>query len=256
MRSFQPRLNIHVEGKSTKTIVEKILKVAEIKGDIVVEAEARAHHFTKLAASLSNSESHRHIILVDADLLSIFDSRQEAERKLKRPNVKVLCAVPTIEAWLFADDQLAIESAKNEHAAQILQRLPLPESIPYPKYLASKVFSSDQQSQYHFLDRMDIARATSRSPSLREFLASVLHELQQPRDLTVEALRGSIGRDAFSTLLRELPSAEVVWKTVDGVQLRADELAREISEGTDLGKQYVSDVLRVARDMIARRAKR
>ncbi|MGA1264787.1 MAG: hypothetical protein ACO331_12925, partial [Prochlorothrix sp.] len=133
MSSFQPKLTIHVEGKSDKIIVERILTAAKVRDEVVVESASGVHDLTKLATSLSNSTSHKHLILVDADLLSIFDSRQEAERKLKQPQVTVSCAVPTLEAWLFADDQLAIKSARSEHAAQILQRLPLPELIPYPR---------------------------------------------------------------------------------------------------------------------------
>jgi hypothetical protein len=61
--------------------------------------------------------------------------------------------------------------------------------------------------------------------------------------------------DMFArTLLNELPLDTVVWKTSGTHIWTAAELAQEVLNRTDVGVQYVFDVLRVARDIIKRKA--
>jgi hypothetical protein len=62
--------------------------------------------------------------------------------------------------------------------------------------------------------------------------------------------------DMFArTLLNELPLDTAVWKTSNTKYIwTAEELAQEVSNRTDIGIQYVFNVLRVARDIIKRKA--
>lgn len=48
----------------------------------------------------------------------------------------------------------------------------------------------------------------------------------------------------------------VIWRTANGESFTADEVRKQIEEGTDIGQQYASDVLRVARDFLKRMANR
>lgn len=60
---------------------------------------------------------------------------------------------------------------------------------------------------------------------------------------------------AVIALLRELPSHTIVWRTT-GKSFTAEELIKEIELGTETGLQYASDLLRIARDFLSRKAKK
>lgn len=42
----------------------------------------------------------------------------------------------------------------------------------------------------------------------------------------------------------------MIWKTAQGESFTAKELRKEVEHGTEIGQQYASDVLRVARDFL------
>jgi hypothetical protein len=56
-------------------------------------------------------------------------------------------------------------------------------------------------------------------------------------------------------MLKELPPLEPVWAII-GRRFTADEMINLIENGTDEGRQYVIDTMRVARDVIAHASKR
>jgi hypothetical protein len=103
----------------------------------------------------------------------------------------------------------------------------------------------------------DIGRAAARSPSLRHFLQGVAGLLGEGQlDLLAETAR-SLDRDILTNLLGEVTRGDaIVWRTMDGTAFTASRLRTEIEEGTDIGLQYASDLLRVARDMLERAAGR
>lgn len=251
------QLVIFVEGVTDAAIVENILYAMNphLTPEIVI-CDGK-HRIAKKIKSLPIDGPTKYIALIDADEPSVFDSREEAKRQLGNPSIPVFCAVPTIEAWLFADDKIAISLAKNETAIRTIERMPLPESIPYPKYLASQVLRIKKSPQrYNFLRSLDIHRAAARSPSLRNFLAGICDALELTSDLPDHSMASTVSRDVFSTLLRELPGDAVAWRTLAGETYSAAELARNIGEGTEIGKQYVTELFRVARDLTLRKAKK
>lgn len=251
------KLTIYVEGEVDSVVVGHLLHAAKLSKNVRIEVCDGKVAIARRIAKLEDSVDRKSIALVDADELSVADSRNFAEEQLGHPSIPVFCAVPNIEAWLFADDSLAASVAKNAHAARTLERTPLPESIPHPKQLASYVFQKNASDggPYSFLSRVDISRATARSPSLRAFLTGVAEALGENVEFRLASFTRTVSRDAFSTLLRELPSDTIAWKTMNGTAIRADELAKAISEGSEIGKQYVTEVLRIARDIVARRSK-
>jgi len=253
----QKKLLIYVEGEVDKVIVENLLIAAKLNSKVEILVCGGKQNVLESASEQRNKNDHILIALVDADRGNVADSRKFAEEQFAVSDVQVFCAVPTIEAWLFADREAAQKSSVSDSGARILERLPLPELIPYPKQLARNVFSRKSASEaYLFLRNVNILHAIARSPSLRVFIEGVAEAKGIEGDLAVSALEQSIGRDAFSMLLSEVPSDQVAWKMLDGTQLTAGNLSREIREGTDRGKQYVTEVLRIARDLVARKARK
>jgi hypothetical protein len=62
-------------------------------------------------------------------------------------------------------------------------------------------------------------------------------------------------RDALIDMLLDVEEDRVVWRTISRAFTR-EELVREIRDGSDIGNQYCSELLRVSRDMIVRKAAR
>lgn len=248
------RLNIYVEAETDRRIVAELLIAGDLSEGVQIFPCGGKRAVRERIANLRDTAERNHLALVDSDNASVADSMVLAREQLGFPSIPVFCAVPTIEAWLFADDLAAREAARSPQALALLERLPLPEMIAYPKQLAWNVF--DKGSNFEFMRGVNVAVASARSPSLRIFLEGVSHAHGRLEPLSVKALHASVSRDALSTLLRELPGDTVAWKTVDGAQVRAEDLAQQVLEGTELGKQYVTEVLRIARDIIVRKATR
>lgn len=251
------QLTIFVEGTTDAAIIKNILYALNPHLTPIIVVCNGKHRIAKTIKNLTNDGNAKYIALIDSDEPSVFDSREEAKRQLGNPSIPVFCAVPTIEAWLFADDKIASYLARNESAIRTIERMSLPESIPYPKHLAEKILKINNLKRNHEVLRdIDIHRAAARSPSLRNFLAGISDVLELKLDLPDHSMSSTVSRDVFSTLLRELPGDVVAWRTLAGETYSAAELARNISEGTETGKQYMTELLRVARDLTLRKAKK
>ena len=73
----------------------------------------------------------------------------------------------------------------------------------------------------------------------------------------LESVSRNISRDVFAGLMREImPADTVMWRTATGDSFTAKELCQHIEQGTEIGQQYSSDVLRVVRDFLKRKANR
>lgn len=55
----------------------------------------------------------------------------------------------------------------------------------------------------------------------------------------------------FINLLEELPANQIVWKSE--ITLTAQQMILELESETNLGKQYISDLLRISRDFLIRK---
>lgn len=251
------KLTIYVEGDTDAKIVKNILYALNPSLTPNIVVCNGKHQIATTIKNLTNDGNAKYVALIDADEPSVFDSEEEAKRQLGNPAIPVFCAVPTIEAWLFADDQIASHLARSESAIRTIQRMPLPESNPYPKYLAEKLLRIKSfPREYEVLRYMNIHKAAARSPSLRNFLAGIYDVLGLTSDLPDRSMSSTVSRDVFSTLLRELPGDAVAWRTLAGETYTAAELARNIGEGTETGMQYITELLRVARDLTLRKAKK
>ena len=214
---------------------------------------------SRKAKSIIDREPKSNVaVLIDLDSNDNFEPEQKAAAKynIDDSHITVFTAVPEIESWLFADLNAAKRKARNqERASELLSRVSLPDDIPYPKYLATRLFKLDEKFELVNQD-IDIRLAASRSPSLRRFIAGVGQLLGV--DVTLnwerEYVRTS-GRDIFSKLVDEVTPADVViYKTLNGQSITAGQMAREIHDGTEIGISYSVEVLRVARDLLSREA--
>ena len=83
-----------------------------------------------------------------------------------------------------------------------------------------------------------------------------LHVYTVPKEFTAfnkEVVAVSI-EQAFINLLKEATSPdEIYWHTLDGKPLTAKDLINHIENNTEIGRQYISDSLRVLRDWFRRK---
>ena len=178
------------------------------------------------------------------------------EIKSKMAGVEQCVANPTIEAWLFADDLAVQKFAKGAKGESLVNRLPLPEQIQDTGSLVTKVFGGLDKA-LEVLQTFDISRACARCPSLHKFLTMVSEKLGVTLPEVAEAHARTLNRDVFSNLIDEVTEPDrVMFRAADGTVFTAAEMAREVREGSELGREYAADVLRVARDWLARRAER
>lgn len=246
-----------VEGEVDREIVSDLLEaggfpVGRVRWMIGRSKRGAAQELVQL----STLAPARCAILVDMDDWGLPDARARAREQLGDPPFEVFCAVPATEAWLFADPHVVLANAvSSEEVRRIVQRLPLPEEIPDPKQLALQVFGP--MSRWRFLRHVDLDRAAARSPSLRVFLDGMARLLGIPREPGLEGATRSLSRDVIASLLREVsPKDAVIWRTLSGDEYTASELQRLIEEGDEVGRQYSSDLLRIARDFLHRTANR
>jgi hypothetical protein len=246
-----------VEGLSDQPIVSGILSAAGFPaGRVRLIAGRGKIGVMRIAERLAQERPDRCAVLVDLDERSVPDARARAREQLGDPPVEIFCAVPEIEAWLFADDCAVLKNASpGEEVQRIVKRLPLPEEIPNPRQLAHQVFGP--VASWQFVGQIDIGRAAARSPSLRSFLEGMGRLTGVATPFLLDGMVRSLGRDVLAGLIREVsPADAVLWRTAGGDEYTADELERHIEAGDEIGRQYGSDLLRVSRDFLRRTANR
>lgn len=245
-----------VESKIHKKLVSCILEAADYPMDRIEIHVLPKQQTESFLSHIPDALRDRCAVLIDMDAPSIPEALEAARKRLKYPPVEVFWAVPEIEAWLFADDNLAHENASSEWGRELVSNLPMPEEIKTPKTMATLVFGSEYPD-CTFLKTIDITRASARSPSLRHFLNGISRLLDIPHPTSVEIISRNISRDVFAGLICEVVPAEtIIWRTANGEAFTAAELRKQIEEGTEIGRQYSSDVLRVARDFLKSMANR
>lgn len=247
-----------VENPSDAKLVRWVLLAANYPIDRVeiVPTFGKQNLASKLN-TLTTEQQQRCAVLLDMDERNVPDATACAKEQLGSPKVLVFCAVPTLEAWLFADDNLAIQEAcKDEldvESLGALRRIPLPEEIPSPWALARSLYGPP--ARWEFVRKMNVQRATARSPSLRAFLLGMGKMLGVSTDLVADSIARTLNHSVFAGLLDEIvPASTVVWRTSSGTSYTAADLRKEIEEGTPEGLQYASDLLRISRDFLRRKA--
>ncbi|MEG1374423.1 MAG: DUF4276 family protein [Comamonas sp.] len=260
-------LTVFVEGESDKEWVSSLLPRAFPRPDLDIRIYACEGKY-KALRQLNDAEKSEYpvhlaektinVALVDADAPNLPDARRELtdRHRLGHLSDRIFFTVPTIEAWLFAD----IDAAKNiaKKAIPALDRIQFPDEIPNPYFLAREVFGIGPRARMagrQIIKSMNLERAQSRSPSLREFLAGIAKLLGEDRYQAIPDAEKLIGRRLLGQLINETnPSSRILYKTLAGDRFTAERLADEISQGTPIARQYAADLLRVARELLAREA--
>ena len=251
-------MKLIVEGSVDKKIARSFLRAADINCDQVdIIVANSSNNVSKLANEMCDEDV---AILVDLDSNDSFnaDSIIRERYKIHNSNIQIYTAVPQIEAWLFADLNAAKKRVITKgQGRKRLESCPMPEDIPYPKYLARQLFRLGEKTELIERD-IDLYVAMKRCPSLKQFIIGVTSSLSVilPINWEEEYVR-SDGRDIFSQLMKEVvPSETIVYKTLDGEIVTATEMYRHIREGSHIGLRYSTELLRVARDFLARKAKK
>ena len=252
-------LSVAVEGDFDRKIVEGLLRAARINA---VEVRAwRRNLAPRFHRSLTPEMRERpgdHLIIVyDLDDGSVGDAVFLNDTTDPSEAVTYCPAIPTVDAWLFADSKALFE-VLGDKADQVIGRMPLPEQIPYPKALRHALLRDSKKLQSVF-DLIDIQVAGSRSPSLKYFLQHAYRLTgKAPIDFDGPTIiENQIDRALMRNLISEVyPSSTPLFRSASGDVYTGKQMMQEVVNGTDIGREYMSDVLRVARDLLARQAKK
>lgn len=251
-----PVIVLLVEGRTDERLVRDIVAAAGLPQERLAIRVAGGYGIAEQIKRIPPDRTQEYAVLVDLDERSVPDAVALARERLGNPPIQVFCAVPAIEAWLFADDELAISRcAQDEEALGMLRRISFPEEIPNPASLARQVFGPP--TSWGLLRDMNVQRACARSPSLRSFLMGVGRMLGVAVAGIEESVGRSLSRSVLASLLAEIiPSDTVVWRTASGDTFTAAQVRHHIEQGSPIGQQYASDLLRISRDFLRRMANR
>jgi hypothetical protein len=170
------QLLLYVESEREVILLEKLFKRAHYPIEHIrifpSNGKKNMAHFLKAPYEL---EGIKYAALVNVDALTVFDAIKQAIKDLGEPaRTEVFCAVPAIEAWLFADIEAAKRYAYSENGLRLLSRVYLPEEISHPRRLAYEVFGQKPVEHYACIfDHFDVEIALKTSSSLRMFLEGI-----------------------------------------------------------------------------------
>lgn len=194
------------------------------------------------------------IALIDSDAPSVADSIAWAKNYLDTSSNLVFCAVPTIEAWVFADKELALKNSRqSEYAKSCIARITTPESLMNPKHLVNQIFDRNViYDRFPFMREINIGIAVAASSSLFSFLRGIEGALGHEDAFTEQRLSQSINRLMVANLLREIPANTIGWRTLEG-EFTAGRLGDLVLQGDEVGLRYVTELLRLSRDILSAR---
>ena len=159
-------------------------------------------------------------------------------------------AVPSVEAWILADSRVF-------ETVSAAGRFNIGES--FEAYIADNKFRFFNSKFLMSLSRRstesiyDSNRAAMLSPSLRSFIKTLDHV----KDISPPDFKFHLSRSLLSNLVLEYYPPELpVYRSLDGSIYTGRDMARQIEEGTEVGRKYSSDLLRVCRDLLARQAQK
>jgi hypothetical protein len=249
---------LFVEHETDAEVVKNIFIRLNVYENIEIKPVNGKQNVLKSLQKFENQSDIKVAGLIDSDELFIADTRKKMQNEFVEKNIHLFFAVPCIEAWLFADDELALKQIKTDYNEYVLRRLPLPDDIPFPKDLASRLFGNyygGKGLNVDFLQKINLSKAVSRSPSLRDFLLGITELMSVPNQEIANAVNTSFDLQIIANLLKEeLNSDTIIFKSMDGRTITVGEMEKNIVEGNELGKAYAADLLRVSRDFLKRKA--
>lgn len=258
------KILLFVEGEIDKIIIQNMLFAAKYPIERVeIEVAGGKQNVIKFAKNHAKNHTKEQIVaaFVDADSAYIQDAIQESKALFKGIEIETFFAISEIESWVFADD-IALKKQIPNQFQRYAERMPMPEAIFYPKQILSNWLKNKDAKkfgeQYTFLTQIDIERATARCPSLSYFLRHIAELLELPDEISKpiqNALANALPNRIFVNLLKEVTSSDaVVFRTLSGYNITANELTNSVLHEDEIGKEYIGRVFRVARDIIKNQA--
>lgn len=248
-------LSIVVEGQSDRIVVQELLARAGVTDVILSVANGSLGPSPLGKKRLDKFKDSQPLIIVyDQESGSVGDAVFNNSRT---PDIAYCPAIPTVDAWLFADSRAFFSVVQGKGDA-FLGRMPLPEQLPYPTFLRSRMLQNKGQL-HRLLETIDIVTAGSRSPSLKYLIQTARRMSGLPALPFDESTNpaGQINREVLRNLISEVyPSDKALFRAASGAVITGEQMMQEITDGTDIGREYSSDILRVARDLLARQAQK
>ncbi len=246
-----------VEGITDKEVVSYILQAASFDmGKIQIVVCNGQNAMKKYAQEFSNLAETKIAVLLDSDEIFVSSARKKANETFDNEQVSLFFAVEEIESWILADKDLLLKYAKTEEAKNRIHNLPLPEEIMYPSFVLNKLIGyKEGKFDLSFLREIHIPNACARNQSLKDFVVGMgqLLDIQIPN--IEEAISLNMNLKIFSNLLKEVYEKQtIVYRTMDGYTYSASDIVQQIEDGTELGKNYAADLLRMSRDFMIRKA--
>ncbi|HEX8208585.1 MAG TPA: hypothetical protein VF584_00265 [Longimicrobium sp.] len=250
----EPELVLYVEGAFDAAVVPALLGRAGYPVDRLLIAQAGGVQALKKLLVVPSREfgGARVAALVDSDQINVPDAVEHATQRLGRPCVPVFSAVPSVEAWLLADPEAVGKALKLKHEDGLPDFVFGEKDEPHALRMRRNV-----RMALLVIEHMDVATASARSPSLRAFLKGIGEIMGADTSYLDRAQSRGFARETLSSLLAEVTSEDtVIYRTIDGSRITAREMMRHLDSGTDLGREFASDLLRISRDLLARQAQR
>ncbi|MFN0204364.1 MAG: hypothetical protein ACKVTZ_22790 [Bacteroidia bacterium] len=254
-------IKIFVEKEIEKIILINILTAANYPLKRIEIAPTNGKNVLLAAKKYHYDDSCRVAVFLKVNARHLINQKEEAENTVKDTNILPFFAIPSIEAWAFADDLLIEKHIKVEYAKEILH-IPLPEDIMYPTSLFRRWIKKGKEkvnpSDYAFLQGMNISRAVLRCPTLRYFLTELALLLElPPLNQWNETLVYSFSLQLIAGILKSYtPEDTVLFHSLKEGELNAGRMRKELQEGTELGRDYCRAILETSIRIIQKESQR
>src|SRR5690348_11409042 len=123
----------------------------------------------------------------------------------------------------------------------------------------TKVALQPSDALFQLTDRLATAKdeAAKEKARLQEKLKTaglkVSEQMAEARRLKEQE---AVSRQAIAGLMAQMDPDEIVWKPLDGSPpVTAQQMMDDVREGTDRGRSYATDLMKVARDILLRKAR-
>ena len=255
----QTKTIIFCEGSSDERIIRMVLAATGqgIDADIVVlecplspwallaklpedDANKKGGSFGRMRRI--SRDYDRAIIVFDLE----FGGPNQWAPELAQLDGMLLCpAVPTVDTWILSDPIVF---------SNLYQDLGSGDFSSFDQFVGGRDIHFINAKQKRRLTSKSVsglyspARAAAVSPSLRNFLQTVhIQKAFEPQIKLPSIIMSALVSEFY-------PSDAPIYKTLEGAVLTGAEMAKEIQNGTDVGKVYASELLRVSRDLLSRQA--
>jgi hypothetical protein len=259
----QNQVLIFCEGEIEARLLNIILRTNNYRENFVIHAEGRALFPRTLLSSSADPPGVRGgtlgelrrqardynaaILVFDLDFGSPI---QPAPNAARLSDFWLAPAVPSIESWLLTDRSV-FDLISGDERYSINQT--------FDSYLTDNKFRFFNSRFLSALARKRVAtiynpnKAAMLSPSLRSFLKTLDHVRGRP----VQEIDFTVPSSVLASLVREYyPPDLPIYRALDGSTYTGRDMVREIVEGSEIGRKYASDLLRVCRDLLARQAQK